>query len=127
MAELVLRRELAGRDVLVESAGIGAIDGAPIDPSALAVLEAHGLEGRGHAARRLEKWMIHHADLVLVMERAQMHFMQRQIPSAAGRTFGLGRWLDDIDVPDPFGQPIATFESLYGTIERASREWSARV
>lgn len=127
MAEFVLRKQLAERDVTVESAGIGAIDGAPIDPCALAVLESHGLGGRRHVARRLDKRMIDHADLVLVMEYAHLDFIRRRIPSAAGKTFPLTKWADGLDVPDPFGQPLETFDRVYATIEAALQRWCERV
>lgn len=123
MVEFVLRQRLAGRDVSVESAGIGAFDGDPIDPHALAVLRQHGIDASGHVARRLEKSMIDQADLVLVMEAAHLDFIRRQIPSAAGKMFLLGKWLDGSDVPDPFGQPRETFESLYQSIECATGTW----
>lgn len=123
MVEFVLRERLADRGVTVESAGIGAFDGDPIDPYALAVLRQHRIDASGHTARRLDKSMIDQADLVLVMEAAHLDFIRRQIPSAAGKMFLLGRWLDGSDVPDPFGQSRETFESLYLSIERAVDSW----
>lgn len=124
IVEFLLRQRLAGRDVAVESAGIGAVEGARIDPAALAVLERHGISAGGHVARRLNKSMIDAADLVLVMERQHLEFIRSSIPSAAGKTFLLGKWQGDFEVPDPFGKSQETFERLYRTVELAVRRWS---
>ena len=46
MAEVLLRKHLGGGDeVTVESAGLAALVGHPIDPLAQAVLADHGLSG----------------------------------------------------------------------------------
>jgi len=123
IAEYVLRKRLANRDVVVESAGLGAVDGAPIEPHALAVLAAHGIDARGHRARLLDKEMIDRADLVLVMETAQLRYLRWQIPSAAGKTFLLGKWQDGAELIDPFGQSRDAFEDVYRTVELAAERW----
>lgn len=123
IAEFVLRKRLEGRDVIVESAGIAATDGARIDPLALAVLERHGIDADAHVARRLDKSMIDAADLVLVMERSQLEFIQARLPSATGKTFLLGKWQGGFEIPDPFGKSRDTFDHLYRTVEMAARHW----
>ena len=123
IVEYVLRKRLAGRDVIVESAGIAATNGARMDPLALAVLDRHGIDADAHVARRLDKAMIDAADLVLVMEKSQLDFIRAGLPSAAGKTFLLGKWQGGFEVPDPFGKSRETFEHLYRTVEIASRHW----
>ena len=123
IAEYLLRERLAGKDVTVESAGIGAVEGARIDPLALQVLQAHGIDASGHVARRLDKQMVDRADLVLLMERAHLEFVRSKIPSAAGKTFLLRKWHDGQDVPDPFGQPIDMFEQVFESVELGTRRW----
>jgi protein-tyrosine phosphatase len=123
MAEYLLRRQLAGRDVTVESAGIAATNGARIDSIALAVLSGHGIDADAHEARRLEKSMLDAADLVLVMERAHLDFIRARFPSATGKTFLLGRWQGGFEIPDPLGRPRETFEHLYSAVERAVHRW----
>jgi protein-tyrosine phosphatase len=123
MAEYVLRKHLQGRGVTVESAGIAATNGARIDPLALGVLAAHGIDADGHVARRLEQAMLDAADLVLVMERAHLDFIRARFPSATGKTFLLGRWLGEFEMPDPLGRPRETFEHLYRAVERAAHRW----
>jgi protein-tyrosine phosphatase len=123
MAEYVLRDRLADRDVSVESAGIGAIDGAPIDPLALQVLKRHGIDASRHVSRRLDRAMLDRADLVLLMEHAHLSYVRSRVPSAAGKTFLLRKWDDGKDVPDPFGKPIEAFEEVYAAVELGTRRW----
>lgn len=124
MAEAVLRRQLAGRGITVESAGIVATPGARIDPNALAVLEEHGLHADSHAARKLDKAMLDAADLVLVMERAQLEYIRARFPSVTGKTFLLGKWQGEFELPDPLGKPRENFEHLYRAVDMAARRWS---
>lgn len=123
MAEFVLRKQLAGRGVAVESAGIAAAKGARIDPVALDVLAAHGIDADSHVARRLDQPMLDGAGLVLVMERSHLEFIRARFPSATGKTFLLGRWQGEFEIPDPLGRPRETFEHLYRAIERATHRW----
>jgi protein-tyrosine phosphatase len=123
IAEFVLRKHLEGRDVIVESAGIAATHGARIDPLALAVLYRHGIDADRHVARRLDKSMIDAADLVLVMEREHLEFIRAGIPSATGKTFLLGKWQGDFEIPDPYGKPRETFDHLYRAVDIAARRW----
>lgn len=123
IAEYVLRRRLAGRDVVVESAGIAATDGARVEPAALAVLDRHGIDADAHVARRLDREMIDAADLVLVMERDHLEYICSELPSATGKTFLLGKWQGGFEVPDPFGKSRETFEHVYRAVELAARRW----
>src|SRR5688500_9697335 len=123
MAEYVLRKRLHGRGVTIESAGIAATNGARIDPLALGVLAAHDIDADGHVARRLDQSMLDAADLVLVMERPHLEFIRARFPSATGKTFLLGRWIGEFEMPDPLGRPRETFEHLYRAVERAAHRW----
>jgi len=123
IAEYVLRKRLSGRDVVIESAGIAATDGARIEPRALAILDRHGIDADAHIARRLERAMVDAAHLVLVMERSHLEFIRLRIPSAVGKTFLLGKWQGGFEIPDPIGRPRDTFEHLYRTVELATRRW----
>ncbi|KAA9143542.1 hypothetical protein F6B41_25490 [Microbacterium lushaniae] len=55
LAALILRRmaDEAGVPVEIASSGVAARPGDPMDPGSLACAERHGLDGSGHAARRL--------------------------------------------------------------------------
>lgn len=123
MAEYVLRKHLRGRGVVVESAGIAATNGAPIDPHSRSVLEQHGIQAGSHLARKLDKAMLDAADLVLVMERQQLEYVRACYPSATGKTFLLGKWQGGFEIPDPLGKPRDSFEHLYRAVDIAARRW----
>ena len=124
MAEVVLRKHLGGGDeVIVESAGLAALVGNPIDPIAERVLADHGLTGQGHAARQVTEAMISKADLVLAMQRRHVGAIHAIAPQARGKTFLVGKWEGEEEVPDPYGKTVPVFEDAYGRIDRMLYAW----
>ncbi|MFC5436384.1 low molecular weight protein-tyrosine-phosphatase [Rhodanobacter umsongensis] len=122
-AEYLLRRQLAGRDVQVTSAGLGALVGHPVEGHAMELLQEHGIDASPHRARQLDAQMLREAELVLGMERRHLAAAARLAPEASGKLFLLGRWLEFDDVPDPYRQPRQAFEDVYGLIERGVDSW----
>lgn len=122
-AEYLLRRQLAGRDIQVSSAGLGALVGRPIEGHAMELLQEHGIDATSHRARQLDAQMLRDADLVLGMERRHLAAAARLAPEASGKLFLLGKWLEFDGVPDPYRQPRQAFEDVYGLIERGVGSW----
>jgi protein-tyrosine phosphatase len=122
-AEYLLRHSLADSHVLVASAGLGALVGHPADRHAMSVLKAHGVDASAHRARQLAPWMLREAELVLVMERRQVAAIVQMAPEASGKLFLLDKWVDAVDVPDPYRQSPQVFESVYALIERGVGSW----
>jgi protein-tyrosine phosphatase len=122
-AEYLLRRRLAGRDVQVTSAGLGALVGRPIEGHAMALLQEHGIDATPHRARQLDAEMLRDAELVLGMERRHLAAAARLAPQASGKLFLLGKWLEFDNVPDPYRQPRQAFEDVYDLIERGVGSW----
>ena len=127
MAEALLRERLRGRGVSVESAGLAPLAGKPVEPDAGAVLADHGLAIEGHCARKITPELIGSADLVLAMDQRQLAAIHAIAPQARGRSFLLGRWIGDVDIPDPYGQPRAVFEDTFDLIRRAVDAWLERL
>ncbi|WP_321958989.1 low molecular weight protein-tyrosine-phosphatase [Burkholderia cenocepacia] len=132
MAEALLRARLAGVDV--QSAGIGARDGQPADPHAVALLRERGLDLAAHRARRLPPWLAARAGLILTMDLEQKRWIVRRHPALCGRVFRLGEFCEapdgasrGIDVPDPYLGPRAAFEHSLRLIERGVDSWCARL
>ncbi|HET6587800.1 MAG TPA: low molecular weight protein-tyrosine-phosphatase [Oleiagrimonas sp.] len=121
MAEALFRHYVPG--LSVSSAGIGALSGNPMHPMARAVLEMHGMDGGTHMARQLYARLVAQSDLILGMEQTQLESIERDIPDASGRIFLLGRWQQQADIPDPFGQPPSVFDETYQMIDAAVRSW----
>lgn len=122
-AEVLMRHAFADKKLKVESAGLAALVGKPIDPYAEAVLQAHGLSGNEHIARQVTPELISRSDLVLAMQKRHLSALHAIAPQARGKTFLLGRWDGDCEVPDPYGKPREAFDEAYALIERLLSAW----
>lgn len=118
MAEALLRDALAraGRQVRVESAGLGALVDRPADPLAIECVAALGIDLTAHRARQLTPQMLRDFQLVLVMEAWQVKDVERLSPVARGKVYRLGHW-GDFDIPDPYQRPRDAFERALARIQ----------
>jgi protein-tyrosine phosphatase len=128
MAEAVLRQALLdrGREVEVRSAGIGALVGYPADDNVRLLLERRGIDVSGHRAIQVNRDLLYWADLILVMEDEHRLALHRREPSAAGKVFLLGHWID-AQIPDPYRAPLAVFEETLDLVDRAVASWVQRL
>lgn len=126
-AEHLLREKLAGSDCTVSSAGLGALVGKPIEPTARTMLERYGYTPQPHTARQLDDALLASADLVLVMEKGHLQEITRRFPQAHGKTFLLGKWHDDTEIPDPYRNGEAAFERAYVLIDDCVATWVSRI
>ena len=126
-AEHLLREALANSGCTVSSAGLGALVGKPIEPTALAMLERASHTPPSHAARQLNAELLANADLVLVMEKGHMQEITQRFPQAHGKTFLLGKWRDNTEIPDPYRQGEAAFEHAYALIDDCVATWASRI
>ena len=128
MAEALLRQKLAEKytNVVIQSAGISALEGHPADPVAQALMQERGIDISAHRARQLTPAMIMDFDIVLAMESGQVKNIANMVPSARGRVYPLGKW-GSFEIADPFRQPRAVFEQALTLIERGIQDWQQRV
>jgi protein-tyrosine phosphatase len=125
-AEFLLRSRLHHVATIVESAGLAAVIGSPIDPVAEVLLVEHGSTGASHVARQITQALISSADIVLAMEKRHVSAVHAMAPHARGKTFLLGRWQGDAEIADPYGQPRAAFEQAYKQMDEAIESWLLR-
>ncbi|MNN68413.1 Low molecular weight protein-tyrosine-phosphatase etp [compost metagenome] len=71
--------------------------------------------------------MLRESDLVLVMEKRHLQGVSQIAPEARGKTFLLGKWQDDREIPDPYRQSEAAFEHAYALIKEGVDTWSKRI
>jgi len=126
-AEVMLRDALGNRDIQVSSAGLGALVNHGIDATAQALLVEHGLDGTAHRARQISPAILSAADLVLTMERKHVKRITEQAPEASGKTFLLGKWQGDRDIPDPYRQQRPAFEHVYKLMAEGVESWTRYV
>ncbi|PXX95622.1 low molecular weight protein-tyrosine-phosphatase [Halomonas sp. LBP4] len=128
VAAAMLRQRLPGRHV--ESAGLGALVGQGVEPTARALAEAEGLDVADHRARQLSAEMLDAADLILVMSEGQRRAAADLVPAAMGKTLLLGRWLDGgkgREIPDPYRRDAEVFRAVHGLLREASESWARRL
>jgi protein-tyrosine phosphatase len=126
-AEVLLRERLRDRGATVESAGLAALVGQPIDPTAESVLAGKGKTAAGHVARQVTPAMISAADMVIAMDKRHVSAIQAIAPQARGKIFLLGHWQGGTPIPDPYGRDRAAFEQAYQLIDAAVDSWSTRL
>ncbi|SFS02425.1 protein-tyrosine phosphatase [Stenotrophomonas maltophilia] len=122
-AEVMLRHAVQGRGIQVSSAGLGALVGHGIDATAQALLVEQGMDGMAHRARQIDDAILGAADLVLAMERKHIHRITEIAPQASGKTFLLGKWQQDREIPDPYRQQRPAFEHVYKLMSEGIESW----
>ncbi|MCU5787465.1 MAG: low molecular weight protein-tyrosine-phosphatase [Alcanivorax sp.] len=114
--------------VEVTSAGLVGLEGHGMDATALAVAEAHGMQGGDqHRARKLTGELCRLADLILVMEGRQRERIIQRFPEASGKTMLLTHWTGGRDIPDPFRQSREVHERIHPMIRDAVAAWAAKL
>lgn len=124
MAEAIARAAAAERglvELLVESAGTSAWEGASASDGALLVSLEHGLALDTHRARALSRDVIATADLVLTMGP---HHAERAVAlGGAGKTYLLAHFAshggDSTPIADPFGGDLEAYRQTFEELERA--------
>jgi protein-tyrosine phosphatase len=86
----LLAAELVGTGVLVESAGTGAVVGAPMHEQSLRLLSDAGLDGLAFRARQVTPELIHAADLIIGATREHAAAVGWLVPEAFDRAHSLG-------------------------------------
>jgi len=127
MAEAVLRDALRGQEeVVVESAGLGALVDEPASEFSVKLMQERGLNISGHRAQQLTPELVTRADLILVMESGHRRAIDADEPTARGKVYRLGEW-QDIEIPDPYRQPREAFEETLELIDKGVADWVERL
>ena len=123
-AEYLLINKLADSDIKVSSAGLTALIGKSAEATASKIALSNNLDMSGHKGRQLSSALIAENDLILVMEQRHLTDLLGQYPQARGKTFLLGKWLDNIEISDPYRQSHEAFDYVYELIDKACRAWT---
>ncbi len=126
-AEVLLREKLHAPKFSISSAGISALVGEPIEPTALAILQARGHVTPEHQGRQLSREMLHAADVILAMERRHIEHILAMAPEVRGRTFLLGKWQNDLEIDDPYRKGDDAFLNAYEAILKNTSAWASRI
>ena len=122
-----MRDALRGKEeVVVESAGLGALVNQPASEFSVELMQERGLDISGHRAQQLTPELITRADLVLVMESGHRRVIDANEPTARGKLYRLGEW-QDLEIPDPYRQPREAFEETLKLIDKGVADWVERL
>ena len=131
LAEAIARRipEESGKEnVIVESAGTQAWQGAPASDEAILIGVERNLDLSGHRSRRLTPQMVESSDLVLVM--SSEHLAQvREMDSTANVYLLAGYGSDGGGRPiaDPFGGDLEDYRETADVLEKELKEILGRI
>lgn len=128
MAERICMKKLEERgrnDIMVSSAGVFNMGGAPGDPVAGLILEEAGFDGDHHQSRYLTEDIIAAADMILVMERRHKEEILMTAETAERKTFLLKPFSqgyrqsdgnDNEDIRDPYRLSLFHYRTCFAEI-----------
>lgn len=122
LAEAIARRILADSgkgNVIVESAGTHAWQGAPASDEALLIGVERNLDLSGHRSRRLTPEMVEASDLVLVMSPEHLSQVREMDPTASAYLLA-GYGSDEGSsraIADPFGGTLSDYRETADELE----------
>jgi protein-tyrosine phosphatase len=125
--EALLKSKLAHRGKVISSAGLGALVDKSMDATALEVLRKHGGDLPDHKGRQLTREMLQQADVILTMEQRHVDSIARMAPEVRGKTFLLGKWQNNQEIPDPYRQQKVAFEHVYQLMTQGVDSWSQKL
>ncbi len=126
-AEILLQEMLPTPTYQISSAGIGALVGKGVEPTALAILQAKGHTTPNHQARQLTRELLRSVDLVLTMEKRHVDHILGFAPEARGKVFLLGKWQKEREIDDPYRKGEAAFQLAYEQILEGTLAWATRI
>lgn len=113
--------------LVVTSAGIGALVGKSADATATEVAAGHNVSLDGHIARQFSAELGRAADLILVMEAGHKAQIARDTPQLSGKTMLLDHWTGAKGIADPFQKSAEFHELVYAQIETAAKAWAGKL
>jgi len=126
-AEYLLKSKLqdsaAENTVKVSSAGLTALEGKSADGTAQSIAKTFDIDMTPHKGQQLHSKLINDNSLILVMEQRHLTDLLGRYPQARGKTFLLGKWINDAEIPDPYRQSHEAFEHVYQLIDQACTAW----
>ncbi|KAF7788297.1 protein-tyrosine phosphatase [Pseudoalteromonas rubra] len=118
-----MKNKLKGRDIKVASAGLTALVDKPADQMAKELASQNGIDMSAHKGQQVNTSLVAQNSVILVMEQRHLEDLCSRYPQARGKTFLLGKWLGDKEIPDPYRQSREAFEHVYDLIDSACGAW----
>ena len=103
----------------ISSAGTAGIIGVPASAEAVKACAARGIDIKAHRSTALTKELIEQADCIFAMSNIHRQQILALSPGAADKCVLLA---ENIDIPDPIGQPQEVYDSCADLIENAVKK-----
>jgi protein-tyrosine phosphatase len=128
MAEAMFKADAKVRTagVVVHSAGLEASPGRGADPTVRSILLEKGVDVGEHRSRRLSINLTRSAQLILVMELAQIKAVEQLDRSSKGKVHLLGKW-ENIEILDPYRQEETIYRASEELVERSVANWIRKI
>lgn len=107
--------DLNSHGLNVLSAGTFAMDGMPVSPEAVDVLQRQGIDISGHRSTALTTELIHQADVIYCMTRSHLSVILNSVPAVADRVFLID---PEGDIEDPIGGGVDVYDRCQAQIGR---------
>jgi len=117
----ILRRRLPRQNI--HSAGLCALVGHSVHPSALQVASQYGIVIEHHYAQQVTRALCHQADLILVMETSHIPLLVNIAIEARGKIMLFGGWHKNKNIPDPIGYDEPMFNTMFHHLLEAADGW----
>lgn len=126
MAETIFRQKQTGNSV--QSAGIFAAEGAPMNDHAQRVLQDKGFKSN-HRSQTVSEALLAQVDLVLVMTDAHQRLINDEYPDFQHKIHTLKRYTTanehysesvseaEFDISDPFGMDVSAYQSTLSELD----------
>ena len=119
--------QIALPDIIVTSAGLGALVGYSADAVANAVAKKHGINLEGHEAQQFTSALGVKQDLILVMEPGHRLEIGRIAPQLLGKTMLFDHWVGGKGIADPYRASHEFHELTFKKIEAAGIAWAKQL
>ena len=125
IAAVLLGQQLPALEV--SSAGLSAVVGEDVDPTAKLVAEDHGIKVNPHTARQFTPQLADSQDLILVLEKWHRRDIERMASPLSGKVMLLSHWTTGQSIQDPYGASRVVHEHVFEKIRIATSAWSDRL
>ena len=131
MAEILLRKllaehlncelnELQSRGIMVESAGVAAMNGSPASAESIQSMTEFGLDLTDHTSQQLTPLLARDADWILTMTNSHRDAIIQTWPQWINKTTVLSP--SGHDISDPIGGPLEVYEACAEQIKQFLEE-----
>jgi len=124
IAEALLKEQYPQKKV--DSAGLSAVVGNPVDPNSQAVMDPYDIDMSNHIAKQINEKLVMNADLIFTMSDGQTKWIEERWPHCRGKTFKIGHWINK-EIADPYRHDISLFEVARQDIVNSLTPWADKI